>query len=359
MDGTTADNLIVIDPQDGVGRRADIVFLHGLNGTAESTWVGADGEMWVYLLQQAFPWARLILPTYITKRMFFDQQRGLKTFPDLGMALLDDLTARAVGEVPLIFVAHSAGGPVAIEILKASSNSRTKAHRALIKATVGVIFIACPLRGAPAAGLAVSTPVVGAVLRGLVGSTVLELSDRNPANLDRVEWFRDVACGAYAIGARAFAEDAPLVGGLCLVPRGYADPELAGRNVVPVARNHFNIAHVHSATDGVFPSVVRDIRAWLSDADTLRPEISTETLQSLAGHLLSAGGRIEGRLAFCRDLRAIAEELAIKGMQCEPLPDFGVKVTVLERWHAVTLGLLDLKTFFGDEISLRIIGLSA
>lgn len=147
----------------------DIVFVHGLDGSADATWThtGADASSKVF-------WPRDLLgkdsdPLLAGARIWSFGYPNSATWLFGGSAaplvaraqtLLSVLSGLSIGESnPVVFVTHSMGGLLVKQALCIAAVDKS-AHSQVYEKTRGVVFFATPHRGADLARLAVASRVL-------------------------------------------------------------------------------------------------------------------------------------------------------------------------------------------------------
>ena len=185
------------------GRKADVVFIHGLGGDAFATWRHGkeDSTSWPHWLGQEFPevgvwsvgyaasptkWTRLF--GWLSTR-WRDAGHGT-ALPDRALQVLDLMVQHGLGQRPLFFICHSLGGLVAKQILRTSSDADAPRLKGVFANTRAVLFLATPHAGAELASLVDS-------FRKVFGATVtIEGLRAHDAHLrDLLQWYRNHAAG--------------------------------------------------------------------------------------------------------------------------------------------------------------------
>ncbi|KAM7187637.1 Alpha/Beta hydrolase fold [Rhypophila sp. PSN 637] len=153
---TNPIGLTLVDSPDHGHIKADIVFIHGLGGTSHMTW-SKDRNI-------QFFWPGVFLPLepeLCQTRIFTygydaDVKSGSRTSSsiltfakkllyDLKYAVADEIATMAIGQVPLIFVAHSMGGLIVKEAYICGQLDPDYSH--LIEAVLALVFLSTPHRG--------------------------------------------------------------------------------------------------------------------------------------------------------------------------------------------------------------------
>ncbi|KAM7210541.1 hypothetical protein V8F06_014077 [Rhypophila decipiens] len=136
--------------------KADIIFVHGLGGTSRMTW-SKDRNIRLFWPGEFLPLENELCQSRIfTFGYNADVKSGSKTSSsiltfakdllyDLNYALADETKGLRIGQVPLIFVAHSMGGLI---VKEAYINGQYDPHCShIIKAVLAIIFLSTPHRG--------------------------------------------------------------------------------------------------------------------------------------------------------------------------------------------------------------------
>jgi hypothetical protein len=112
------NKLVAISTTAGQTRSADVIFIHGLAGDPIATWqhVGNPDDFWPKWLAEDLPavgvWS-------------YGYSAPVSRFSGAPMALVDRainaiayLESAGIGDVPIIFVAHSVGGLLVKQIIR-------------------------------------------------------------------------------------------------------------------------------------------------------------------------------------------------------------------------------------------------
>lgn len=141
---------------DNPERVADIVFVHGLQGKAHSTWeYGKQGAedyfFWPEALGVEFQQCGIWTVGY---------SAGLTEFGSPGMLiakralnLVSQFGLMGIGERPVIFICHSMGGLIIKELVVSGALPSDQKHSALVKNIRGILFCGTPHRGSALATL--------------------------------------------------------------------------------------------------------------------------------------------------------------------------------------------------------------
>lgn len=141
---------------DNPQRVADIVFVHGLQGSAHSTWTyGTQGAedyfFWPEELGVKFQQCGIWTVGY---------SAGVTEFGSPGMLiakralnLVSQFGLKGIGERPVIFICHSMGGLIIKELVVSGALPSDQKHSSLVKNTRGILFCGTPHRGSALATL--------------------------------------------------------------------------------------------------------------------------------------------------------------------------------------------------------------
>lgn len=210
---------------------ADVVFVHGLGGSATGTWGFEPGTLnWSSWLSRDFPnvniWA-VDYPASPTAWLGHTMPLVVRAKNLLGL-----LSVYGVGERPVVFVAHSFGGLLVKQMLRLAQDDKLSFR----KQVAGVLFLATPHGGAILASVA----RIFSVLQPSV--TISELEASAPILLDLSDWFRK---NVQATGVGVLYETTPYRG-VMVVDAASADPGIATADVIAVDHDHISIAKLGS-----------------------------------------------------------------------------------------------------------------
>jgi len=149
--------LVPVSGCDNPQRRADVVFVHGLNGDPRDYW-GSPGTYWPAWLGEDLPdvgvWSlgyenAAFKPRWFSiLRFFFDRGSAMPLYDRAKLVLLS-LELQEIGNKPLVFITHSMGGLLVKQVLRTANESPSQSQsRTLLENTRGVCFIATPHIGA-------------------------------------------------------------------------------------------------------------------------------------------------------------------------------------------------------------------
>lgn len=144
-------------PRTGEGEpKADVLFVHGLDGNPFATWWhdrDKPRDSWPYWLAEDVPEAQVHCLRYPADWTHWFGGEAMPLF-DRGKSVLNLMAASDLGRHPIVFICHSLGGLVVKQLLRqADERGAEPAWRAIGERTRGVVLIATPHAGAdPRAG---------------------------------------------------------------------------------------------------------------------------------------------------------------------------------------------------------------
>ena len=223
----------------------DVVFVHGLDGNPRTTWQNSDTT------DTFWPgWLGEELPEVAVWSLGFEAASSkwngtTMAVVDRATNLLAQLQAHGIGSRPLVFVAHSLGGLVVKQMLRASEDSGNKAWKHVSIRTAGIVFIATPHAGSSLANV-----VRGLRLLYRPSASVDDMCSDDPHLRDLNSWYRNniVRLGIETLVFR----ETHKTHGVFIVPPGTSDPGLQGVVPIPVDADHVGICKPRSKEAEVY-----------------------------------------------------------------------------------------------------------
>src|SRR4051794_8937615 len=168
--------------KEGEQPMVEVVFIHGLNGDAHTTW-GFDREAcWSTWIADAFPHVRIWSLEYrIRSSWWFG---GAMPLYDRAVNVLATISADLTSNTKVIVVCHSYGGLVAKEMVRAALETADE-YRAFAERIVGFVFLGTPNNGSAIAQYVKALKVIH---RG--SSAISELRRNEPHARQLSQWFR-------------------------------------------------------------------------------------------------------------------------------------------------------------------------
>jgi pimeloyl-ACP methyl ester carboxylesterase/GTPase SAR1 family protein len=222
--------------------KADIIFVHGLGGDFKSTWSPKNKPVYYFpkLLQKDLPDVRIWSLDYPAHKTNWTEKGACMSLYDRASNVINLLTAKNIGEVPIIFICHSLGGLLVKKILRISDDIDNKSKVAqsikrILEQTKGVCFIATPHRGSNLANI---SEYINKFFIGIprFSELVKELKANAPELRELDSWYRN-NIGKLDVETGAFREDIKIAG-LWVVDESSADPLVSGCLVIPIDANH-------------------------------------------------------------------------------------------------------------------------
>jgi putative ABC transport system ATP-binding protein len=241
---------------------AEVVFVHGLNGDAYSTWGHEQPESWVKWFQEDCSCARLWSFGYDASPTLWTGN----TMPivDRARNLLAQFDAVSFGQNPIICVAHSLGGLMVKQAMQTAQASGAE-YGEILYAIRGVSFLGTPHFGSEIVGwknyFAAFRPSV----------TVAELSPHAPALRQLGHWYKNQA-PSLGVQTRAFYETRRTsvgLGSVLVVDADSADPGVAGCTPIPADADHFQICKPEKRTDLVYANTRKLVQSVIDQFEPL------------------------------------------------------------------------------------------
>jgi hypothetical protein len=274
----TSELIDVINTKN-TSRRADVIFVHGINADPRKTWMTNNKlegkrfpeECWLYWLGEDIPdvavWT-LGYPASAFAWQGFTMELESRADNITNFLLNHPGLDR---QRPIIFVTHSMGGLLVKHILRRAISGDCSESNAefLVNQTKGIVFLSTPHTGANLAnfieGLAVLLPTVN----------VSELKKNEPELIKLNNWFHR-KFDKLDLKARVFCEKqrTPIKKGLLgilfrkiVVDENSANLLVPGVSVIPLDANHSSICWVKSyqfrKKDQLYSNVLNFINACL------------------------------------------------------------------------------------------------
>ncbi|KAL2015463.1 hypothetical protein VTK56DRAFT_5388 [Thermocarpiscus australiensis] len=288
-------------------RTIDIVFVHGLGGTSLRTWCRDRDldKLWPKLwLPDELPTARVLTFGY-NAHFSSKKEQASSTIGDFATDLLfrmkySENTPERLGQVPIVFVAHSMGGLVFKKaFVQGHLNHEFAEIMSMIKA---VLFLATPHRGTDLAET-LNRLLSSSLFGHSPKEYVTELARRSPTIDELNEAFRHHASKLQIFSFYETLTTARGPMSIMIVDKPTAVMGYPNETPTPLAANHHDVCKFTSKKDPNFISVVGALRSVASSI--LSPAVdatSKQDLQHLAD-LLGVSGPPEEDLSFGRSAR--------------------------------------------------------
>ncbi|HRF42892.1 MAG TPA: NACHT domain-containing protein, partial [Candidatus Competibacteraceae bacterium] len=244
------DGLQKISGCDSPNRAADIIFVHGLDGDACTTWHPKDrpDAFWPAWLGEDIPAVGVWSLGYAVSASAWKGH----TMPlaDRATNILDWLELDGIGCRPVMFICHSLGGLLVKQVLRHAGDFGNPAWKAVATQTKAVVFLSTPHSGAD---LASWVQYIGGLLRATV--SVEELEAHHPRLRELNLWYRNHVADL-GIKTVVYCEKRP-VAGILVVNETTADPGIAEVIPIPVDEDHVSICKPVSKDSQIYRRVKR------------------------------------------------------------------------------------------------------
>ena len=280
---------------DNAARLADVVFVHGLDGDARSTWHprGNPEAFWPAWLGEALPGLGIWSLGYAVSASAW-KGHAMPLY-DRAENTLDVLELDGIGRRPVAFICHSLGGLLIKQVLRTARDAHNAAWQDIARHTRLIVFLSTPHSGA---SLASWMQYVSTLLRTTV--SVEELEAHHPRLRELNNWYRDQHT---ALGLTTFVyyEKRPTVAGILVVDATTADPGIPGVRPIPLDEDHVSICKPASRQEQVYRRVQRLLEEMLTTLQGVTPP---------AAHPLGSPYTGESKLSICRRLSRDWQDLA-------------------------------------------------
>jgi len=239
-------------------RLGDVIFVHGLGGSARSTWhpqeQDNDNNFWPAWLGEdllnvgiwslgyeveSFRWKGATMPLV---------DRATNT-----LALLDTYE---IGERPLVFITHSLGGLLVKQMLRHAQDFGDPRWQAIVEQTKGIVFLSTPHSGADLASWM-------NYLGGILGTSVsVEELEYNHSRLRELNNLYRNQLQLSQIRMEVYFEKQK-TSGILVVNETSADPGIKGVIPIPMDCNHINICKPESKKSLIYRRVKQFIENYL------------------------------------------------------------------------------------------------
>lgn len=254
------------------GATGDIVFVHGLGGHWRATWecdARQPNTFWPEWLSSQVPQVNVWSLQYGAQPSGWNGV-GRMSIIEHADNVLELMATKGLGSRPTVFVAHSLGGLLVKNVLRASKEAHDHRARRVGATTHGVAFFATPNSGALLASFVVRLLSWLGPIGQLpwIASVVHELRAHS-AELRRLnQWYRDHVMNSPDASPRTkvyYEKQGIFFGSILVVDEASADPGLPGIRPVPVAANHFSICKFSARDNWLYENVKQFIQECLND----------------------------------------------------------------------------------------------
>lgn len=247
------NDLIEISGCDNPSRRGDVIFVHGLGGSARGTWHPKekqnDDNFWPKWLGEDFPDVGIWSLGYEVEP--FKWKGNSMPLADRATNILDLLDSYEIGERPLIFITHSFGGLLVKQMLRSARDFGK--WQAIASHTRGIVFLSTPHSGSDIASW---IRHIGGILQTTVSVEELEAHHSRLRELNLLYRNDDQL---RKIPMRVYCETLPTKG-ILVVNQTSADPGINGVIPVPMPCDHISICKMKDRNNQIYRQVKRLIK---------------------------------------------------------------------------------------------------
>lgn len=256
---TRAQSVKVYSASTRAGSSIDIVFVHGLMGSAQETWAH-DKEASAFWPKWLSNLADIWIVDYPAD-LFWWTNTGM-ALPERAKSVIDALANYGLGSKPIVWITHSLGGLLVKSMLRAAHELNNPNWEPIVRQTRGVVFLGTPHTGA-------SLGTLADVLRRLTSVNASQLKSNEAHLLDLTSWYSRNA-KRLGIATRAYYEKGT-VRGIKVVDEASADPRVEDCVPIPSDANHLDICKPRDVHDPVYMGVLRFVESFgprsIEDAD--------------------------------------------------------------------------------------------
>jgi hypothetical protein len=262
------DGLLKVGGRDRPDRVADVIFVHGLDGDARTTWHPKDNPQafWPAWLGEDVPTVGVWSLGYAISASAW--KGHAMPLADRASNVLDLLDLDGIGRRPIVFVCHSLGGLLVKQALRSAGDFGNPAWKAIAAQTRAIVFLSTPHSGAD---LASWVQYVGTLLRTTV--SVEELEAHHPRLRELNHWYRNHVAD-FDLKTVVYCEKRP-VAGILVVDETTADPGIVGVIPVPVDEDHVSICKPASKDSQIYRRVKRLVEDIVTQSRQPAPQRST------------------------------------------------------------------------------------
>lgn len=240
----------------------DILFIHGLTGDPVDTWTagGTAGELWPKWLFEVLPQVAIYTLGYPASvlQKWAKQEMNLH---ERANNMLEQLASYGIGERPVAIIAHSLGGILAKEILRASNECTDAGWKRVVESTRLVAFLATPHSGA----------ALGAVVRFFIpriASTHIDVLSNASGHLTNLNQFYRELVAQRNIATVSYFEKFKTKNTVLVVSEESADPGVSGLRPVAIDADHITICKPDDRNALIYVSLVRHLKDVLKACPT-------------------------------------------------------------------------------------------
>jgi protein SERAC1 len=233
-------------------RRGDVVFVHGLNGDAITTWhpEGQPERFWPNCIGKDLPDVGIWSVGYPVNA--FEWRGSTMPLADRAVNIIKSFHTNSVGtNRPIVFITHSMGGLLVKEMLRKATDSSVSEGEGLAENTRGVVFLSTPHSGSDLANFVDFLKVL------LPSDSLRELQPNEPRLRELNVWYRNNV-SKLGIETQVYRESRPTKAGqgwfkkrfeAIVVDANSSDPGIPGVTAVPMDDDHITISRPKRTSD--------------------------------------------------------------------------------------------------------------
>ncbi|MEO0532486.1 MAG: hypothetical protein AAF215_01290 [Cyanobacteria bacterium P01_A01_bin.123] len=278
--------LIAIKGTDNADRQGDVIFVHGLGGSALETWhtdkkalekaQKSEGEafqpgqlnFWPAWLGEDYPQLGIWSLDYDIEPLAW---RG-NTMPltDRATNILQVFSNKRIGNRPILFITHSMGGLLVKQMLRSAFDFGNPRWKKIEENTKGIVFLATPHSGSDLSNL---MQFVNRVLQGVMRASVsVEELEANHSRLRELNNVYRNHTRLSQIPVDAYFETQPYNPVGLVVDQASADPGMQGVVPIGVGADHITICKI-APEDKTNSIVYNSIKLFIEDYLLAKTEV--------------------------------------------------------------------------------------
>jgi hypothetical protein len=241
-------------------RIADVIFVHGLDGDARTTWQEKDKPetYWPGWLGEEFPQVAVWSLSYEASSIAW--RSGSMPLFDRANNVLNLFEQEDIGRRPIGFVCHSLGGLLIKQVLRNAKDSKNDAWQAIMRQVRFIVFLSTPHSGS---GMANWIQYMAKLLCTTV--SVKELEAHHPQLRQLNIWYRDHVADL-GIENFVYCEERKTGmylrwGGILVVDKTSADPGIS--NVTPISLDEDHISICKPTREGKRSRVYHQVQRMI------------------------------------------------------------------------------------------------
>lgn len=225
---------------------ANIVFLHGLDGSGRRTWTAPNGAFWPKWLLEDRGYYGVYVGNYNTSSSKY-KQSSLPII-DLGIEVLHLIQTEVPTDKPIFIVSHSLGGLLTKQALRRANDSANPFDKHFLTSCKGIVFMATPHNGSKIANVMMILKIF------LLTSLTKDLKSNNGILRDLSSWFKDNVI-RLGISILVFRETKRTYI-FKIVDESSSDPSVMGVTPIPVEKNHIEICKFNDKSSVTYSSII-------------------------------------------------------------------------------------------------------